>query len=396
MIRAKQIVWRLFLFLFVLSLALLELLPINTPRAYADTATFTTSGSWQAPKGVNSVQVECWGGGGAGGGQNTTTDGGGGGGGGAYSIETSYSVTPLSSYSYTVGSGGTGVVSSKGNNGGDTYWVSTGTVLAKGGIGGSPSTGTPPVGGAGGASGSGVGDTKYSGGQGEKGRNATAGRGGYGGSSAGTAAVGWSGPQTWSTVTYPTGSTPTGGGHGGDGGLEGVNGSAPVSGYGGGGGGSGDGTARTGGAGYGGKITITYTVIISVTVSDASIAYGFMDTSTSKDTTSDDLNDTQAATNNGVSAETFNIAGQNSANWTLSASAGSEQYVHAYCTSGSGSPDPCDSGPSWTALTTGYQTLATNVAISSNQRFDLKLSMPTGTANYSAQTVSVTVQAILY
>jgi len=43
--------------------------------ANAVTDTYTVSGTWTAPAGVTSVDVEVWGGGGAGGGNNTNVDG---------------------------------------------------------------------------------------------------------------------------------------------------------------------------------------------------------------------------------------------------------------------------------------------------------------------------------
>lgn len=217
------------------------------------------SGSWVCPAGVYNIMVECWGGGGAGGGQNSITqDGGGGGGGGAYAKTNSINVRPGQSYSINVGAGGTGGTGN-GGNGGDSSFGDATQILAKGGIGGQQSTGTPPEGGLGGASGSCIGDTKYSGGQGEKGRNQTVGQGGYGGSSAGTASNGYSGPQTWSTVTFPVGSEPSGAGIGGNGGTNTNVGNAPASGNGGGGGGSGsDGSGLTGGNGAAGKLYIYY------------------------------------------------------------------------------------------------------------------------------------------
>jgi len=220
--------------------------------------TFTTNGSFTVPDGVNSITVECWGGGGAGGGQNLSSDGGGGGGGGAYSRKLNIPVTPGASYNVFVGAGGIGAAGANGGNGGDSYFINTSTVLAKGGLGGSPSTGTPPAGGSGGSASAGIGDVKYSGGQGEKGRDHNTGIGGYGGSSAGTGSDGWSGPQLYSTNTYPTANTPTGAGHGGNGGSANSNGSSPASGNGGGGGGSGDGTNRVGGNGANGKVIVSW------------------------------------------------------------------------------------------------------------------------------------------
>ncbi len=265
--------------------------------ADATTETFTTSTTWTAPTGVTSVTAEVWGGGGGGGGQNLASDGGGGGGGGAYSKQTAITVVPGNSYTVTVGSGGTGGTSGCGTTGGDSWFVNTSTVLAKGGVGGCNSTGTPPAGGLGGAAASGVGGTKFDGGQGEKGKDNANGVGGYGGSSAGTAAGGFSGPQTWSTEIYPTASTPTGGGDGGDGGAKSANGVAPVSGNGGGGGGSGEGTAMTGGAGAVGKVILTYNKPPNAptqnsptqSATDVSVTPTFLMTATDADTAVDNL-----------------------------------------------------------------------------------------------------------
>lgn len=273
---------------------------LGIPVAEAVTTdTFTTSTTWTAPTGVTSVTAEVWGGGGGGGGQNLGSDGGGGGGGGAYSLQV-VTVVPGNNYTVTVGGAGTGNAGCTASiAGGDSWFSTTGTVLAKGGSPGACSTGTPPAGGAGGASGSGVGTTKFSGGQGEKGRDNAAGRGGYGGSSAGTAAVGWSGPQTWSTATYPTASTPTGGGHGGDGGnANGAAGSAPVAGqYGGGGGGAAEGTNISGGSGAVGKVILTYNKPPNAPSQDSpanaatgvSVTPTFLMTATDADTTVDNL-----------------------------------------------------------------------------------------------------------
>jgi hypothetical protein len=129
-------------------------------------------------------------------------------------------------------------------------------------------------------------------------------------------------------------------------------------------------------------------------VADGSVAYGFVAAGGTKDTTATGTNDTQIATNAGDSPEDFNILGANSTNWTLAASPGSEQYTHSFCTSGTGSPDPCDTNPAWTALTTSYQPLANNLAAAGTRRFDLRLSMPTSTVTLTQQTLNITVQAV--
>lgn len=243
----------------------------------ASTVTFNASGTWTAPAGVTSVTVEAWGGGGAGGGQNLGSDGGGGGGGGAYSKIVSLPVTPGNNYTVTVGAGGIGVSGGNGGAGGDSYFLNTSTVLAKGGAGGLRSTGTPPAGVAGGAAAAGVGTTKFSGGNGGAGRDSSTGRGGPGGSSAGTAANGTNGPAVWSTLTAAA--APAGGGIGGNGGDSGSNGFAPGSGRGGGGGGSGEGSPRLGGDGAAGQVVLTYVgapIVVTdpatgVTASDATL-----------------------------------------------------------------------------------------------------------------------------
>lgn len=219
------------------------------------TETFDTPGvyDWDAPAGVTQVTVEVWGAGGGGG----DTDGaywvGSGGGGGGYSKKTAIPVTPLSTYTVYVGSGGTYGNSS--GKGGDSWFNSTSTVLAKGGTNGSMAYQTGATPGQGGEAADGVGDIKYSGGDGDEGYwpQEFQGWGGGGGSSAGTGAHG-------NPATDENGATaPAGGGDGGDGSYyegDGENGDSP----GGGGGGArgGLGGAWDGGDGGHGKVILTY------------------------------------------------------------------------------------------------------------------------------------------
>ena len=92
--------------------------------------TYSTAGTytWTCPPGVTSVTVECWGGGGRGGarttGDNVALAGGGG---GAYSSSTLV-VVPGNIYDFQVGSGSTST-----QEGGDSWFNSTATILAKGG-----------------------------------------------------------------------------------------------------------------------------------------------------------------------------------------------------------------------------------------------------------------------
>jgi hypothetical protein len=138
------------------------------------------------------------------------------------------------------------------------------------------------------------------------------------------------------------------------------------------------------------EATITATVTvqnISLSVSDGSIAYGVLPTGYSKSTC--DLNDTQTVTNDGNVAEDFNIKGQNSQNWTLGSTPGSEVYVHKFATS-SCEYINWDTAP---ALTTSYQTMATNVAQNATTTLNLRITTPTTTNHYTEQDVSVTVMA---
>lgn len=137
--------------------------------------------------------------------------------------------------------------------------------------------------------------------------------------------------------------------------------------------------------------TVTATVTlqnVSVTVSDGTVAYGTLAASSTEDTTSGNLNDSQTATNNGNITEDLNIKGQDSGDWTLAGSVGADQYKHDFCIT------TCDSTPSWTALTTSYQTLQSSVSASGTQDFDLRMNTPSSSTSYTSQSVDVTVQAV--
>ncbi len=128
---------------------------------------------------------------------------------------------------------------------------------------------------------------------------------------------------------------------------------------------------------------------ISVTVTDGTVSYGTLDSNTSKSTIAADLNDLQTATNDGNVNEDLNIRGQNSANWTLAAASGSDQYVHRFCMATCGSPPV-----NFTALTTNYQSLATGKTPAGTQTFDLQITTPNPSTVFTQQSVDVTVQAV--
>lgn len=136
------------------------------------------------------------------------------------------------------------------------------------------------------------------------------------------------------------------------------------------------------------SVTATVTVQnISVSVADGSVAYGTLPLNSSAGTNG---SDTQTATNDGNVTIDLNIRGYDTAAWTLSGTNGANQYVHRFCTTSCASPPT-----SYTALTTSYQTLATNKTAASDQTFDLHITTPTSTSTYDQQSADVLVQAVL-
>lgn len=101
-------------------------------QTYNKSQAFTSSGTWTAPAGVTVATVLLVGGGGAGGGVSSGSSyspAGGHGGGGGQMMLVTVPVTAGSSYTVTIGAGGTGGTGN-GNNGGDT---SFGTLAYAGG-----------------------------------------------------------------------------------------------------------------------------------------------------------------------------------------------------------------------------------------------------------------------
>ena len=209
-----------------------------SPWARADVQNYTSPGTytWTAPAGVTSVQVECWGMGGDGSRGFRSDDdpdtpwGGGGGGGGAYARVNSFAVTPGQNYAVVVGM-----------RRGEPYYDITNTTFntstclaARGQDGGNPD------GGSGGQASASTGDVKTSGQDGGGGGQGSAGDGGAGAN----------------------------GGAGGANGFYGSSGTAPS---GGGGGGSPDGG---GGGGAPGQVRLTYTVVVSPSISSLSTTSG--------------------------------------------------------------------------------------------------------------------------
>lgn len=171
------------------------------------THTYSTpgSGTETVPSGATTVAIQVWGGGGSGAFRNAGAAGGGGGGGGGYTTQT-ISVSGISSFSYTVGSGGNAVSSVQNGQAGSASTVSGGAgAVSMTANGGGAGIATPAAGGAGGTySGTGTGTN------GSAGTAGSVGNGGNGGAS----------PNGGGTATYSSGfadgNAPGGGGTGGN------------------------------------------------------------------------------------------------------------------------------------------------------------------------------------
>ena len=144
---------------------------INHPTLTLDnpalvSVVYNTQGSfnWVAPAGVTEVIIEAWGGGGASRFSDTSRRGGAGGGGYSRSV---LAVNPSTSYSLQVGAGGQTTQQA----GGDSWFSSTSTLLAKGGSGGADGVVL------GGQASAGFGQIRHNGGSGG-GRSGDAGGGG--------------------------------------------------------------------------------------------------------------------------------------------------------------------------------------------------------------------------
>jgi hypothetical protein len=144
------------------------------------------------------------------------------------------------------------------------------------------------------------------------------------------------------------------------------------------------------------QITTAAATVVSVSVSDGSVAYGIMPANTSKSTLPGELNDMQTATNDGNVTENFNIKGQNAigggCTWTLASTNGTDQYVHQFCND---TDYDCSSPPTnYTALTTSYQALDTGIPVGGTVQIQLRLTTPTSSSCFGQQSVDVTIQAV--
>jgi len=145
------------------------------------------------------------------------------------------------------------------------------------------------------------------------------------------------------------------------------------------------------------SVTATVTVQqIAISIAPGTVGYGTLALSGTKDTTSGGTNETQTVTNNGNVNVDLDIKGTTATSqctWTLAATQGDNQYFHKYCNTGSGTPDVCDTGPTWTALTTTYAQFDTAVIPTGTSKFDLQVGVPSTTTCSVAENVNIWVQA---
>lgn len=140
-------------------------------------------------------------------------------------------------------------------------------------------------------------------------------------------------------------------------------------------------------------VTATVTAIVySVSLDNGDgIAFGAVGTSATKDTTTNGVDDSTTATNDGSVAEKFNIQASDTAAWTFASNTGPENYWVKSCIA------DCDSAPSWAivgdASQAQYVQLVTNVAKDATQTFDLQVGTPITTTATAAQSITITVQA---
>lgn len=142
------------------------------------------------------------------------------------------------------------------------------------------------------------------------------------------------------------------------------------------------------------EATVTATVTVqnvAISVDDGTITYGTLGQDSTQNTLSGGLDDMQTATNDGNVTSDIDIIGQDSGDWTLGGSAGSDTYTHHFCND---TDDDCDSPPtSYTALTTSYQTLKASVSTSGTVDFQLQINTPNPSTVYTEQSVDVSVRA---
>ncbi|MFV5684429.1 LamG-like jellyroll fold domain-containing protein [Flavobacterium sp. GB2R13] len=306
---------------------------------------FSSTGSFNTPAGVTSVQVEAWGGGGGGGGTSSKNTSAGGGSGGAYTMNSSIIVVGGATYTVTVGNGGAGGTSGGGGTAGAASWFkSTSTLLAGGGLPGAAAKSGGSLGGV--VSNNNIGGTtNFFGGAGS---NATSLASGAGGGGAGTTAKG----SNASGTTGGTGGA-AGGGAGANGNSTNIAGTsgAIIA-------GGGSGARRTnigggnGGAGARGQVIVTW-ICPTYSLTTTSVATPICKNSTATVsvtsttglptgtyTVTYNLSGNNTATNN-TATMTVTSAGSGSFSTSALANSGTTTITISKLSSGGISPNNC-------------------------------------------------------
>ena len=134
--------------------------------------------------------------------------------------------------------------------------------------------------------------------------------------------------------------------------------------------------------------TVTAQNFSVVIVSDGTVPYGTVSLSGQKSTI--DLTDTQNARNNGNVTAKFNIKSSNATSsggtWTIGAATGSiDVYMHQFTTT-------TGNFRTLTAADT-YATATGSIPVNATTTIDLQIGIPSSVSEYSAKTISVTIQA---
>ena len=133
--------------------------------------------------------------------------------------------------------------------------------------------------------------------------------------------------------------------------------------------------------------TVTAQNISVVIVSDGSVPYGNVALSGQK--SSGDVSDNQSAVNNGNITEKFNIKTSNATSsggtWTIGSATGSQDiYMHQFATT--------TLFRTWAAADT-YTAATGSIPVNATTTINLQIGIPSSVSEYSAKTISVTVQA---
>lgn len=135
----------------------------------------------------------------------------------------------------------------------------------------------------------------------------------------------------------------------------------------------------------------TEAVDVSVSLDINNFAYGSVPENTASTTLTLFGGAGIVATNNGNVTVDFDIYGADTANWTLSGTTGSNQYVHQFCND---TDNDCSSPPTnYTALTGTAQTLKNTIVVSGTVAFQLRIITPNPSTVFTEQSAVVTVQA---